>query len=302
MLKKLYKLKANRGFTIVELVVVVAIIAILTGTIIGGTNTQRKKILAANDMARDFYSAIQTEFTNFQMYDGPLTMTLNAVYNGGTVNGKTFTGDLSQTIEFQGDYSGIKYFPSVGGNYPIQDKLGTKDGNPAGEGNPYNPDGETHREGKPASATIYIELQFRANHIDHIFYSNNGFEFLLAQPEINDTRGSELCAVLMQEMPERMSYEDGYYYAKISYRAPTMGGAGSLANLTANDFRATAVTVDWAAYSATELVNEEDYTFKTTNMSQSGHVLGIHASMVDLTDTKGKSSGSERGTTGTALG
>ena len=55
MLKKLYKLKANRGFTIVELVVVVAIIAILTGTIIGGTNTQRKKILAANDTARDFY-------------------------------------------------------------------------------------------------------------------------------------------------------------------------------------------------------------------------------------------------------
>lgn len=292
MLKKLHKLKANRGFTIVELVVVVAIIAILTGTIIGGTNTQRKKILAANDMARDFYSAIQTEFTNFQMYDGPLTMTLDDKYKG----------DLSETIQFQGDYSGIKYFPAVGGNYPIQDKLGTIDGNPAGEGNPYNPDGETHREGKPASATIYIELQFRANHIDHIFYSNNGFEFLLAQPEINDTRGSELCAVLMQEMPERMSYEDGYYYAKISYRAPTMGGAGGLANLTANDFRATAVTVDWAAYSATELVYEEDYTFKTTNMSQSGHVLGIHASMVDLTDTKGKSSGSERGTTGTALG
>lgn len=292
MLKKLYKLKANRGFTIVELVVVVAIIAILTGTIIGGTNTQRKKISAANDTARDFYSAVQTEFTNFQMYDGPLTMTLSDKYKG----------DLSETIQFQGKYSGIKYFPAVGGNYPIQDKLGTIDGNPAGEGNPYNPDGETHREGKPASATIYIELQFRANHIDHIFYSNNGFEFLLAQPEINDTRGSELCAVLMQEMPERMSYEDGFYYAKISYRAPTMGGAGGLANLTANDFRATAVTVDWAAYSATELVYEEDYTFKTTNMSQSGHVLGIHASMVDLTDTKGKSSGSERGTTGTALG
>ncbi len=289
MLKKLHKLKSKRGFTVIEMIVVVAIIAVITASVIGGTDNRRRKISAANDTARDFYSAVQTEFTNFQMYDGPLTITLDNKYKG----------NLSEIIVPEGNYSGIKYFPSVGGNYPICDKLGDKDGNPAAEGNPSNPSGETHREGRPRSATIYIKLRYHANSVSYIYYSNKDFVSLLAQTSGgSNTGGSELCAILMQEMPGRMSYEDGFYYAKISYNAPLW----NMGKPTANDFRATAVTVDWAAYSSTELVNEEDYTFKTTNMSQSGHVLGIHASMVDLTDTKGKTNGSERGTTGTALG
>lgn len=81
MIHTLQRLKAKRGFTMIELIVVVGIIAVMLATVLVGTNNRQNRISSANSAAKDFYSALQTEFTNFQMFDGPLTMTLDGVYS-----------------------------------------------------------------------------------------------------------------------------------------------------------------------------------------------------------------------------
>ena len=77
MIQRLHKLKSKRGYTMLELIIVIAIIAIMTGTITANTSTRVNRIREANSTAMYFYTTIQTEFTRFQMFDGPLTMSLS---------------------------------------------------------------------------------------------------------------------------------------------------------------------------------------------------------------------------------
>ena len=73
MIKYLNRLKCRKGFTIVELIVVIAIIAVLTAALlvnlIGG-NTD--KILAANANAEAFFPACQLAFTRAQLTERDL--------------------------------------------------------------------------------------------------------------------------------------------------------------------------------------------------------------------------------------
>lgn len=241
-----------------ELIVVVAIIAILVGSILGGSSGRREKISEAKSTASDFYAALQTEFLNFQMFDGPLTMTLKNVYNAGITSiGKNTPN------------GGIKYYPAVGGNYPFDGTVAV---------------GETHEDGKPKGAVLYVEFYTYAGTLRRVNYANDMVTLTGMVGTGNQT--AELCQVLKEEMKERMQYKDGYYYARISYTPPT-GVA-----LSKFDYRAVAVKVDWTAYSTHQVTADElTFRFKSQNMLRSGRVCGVHT-------TKGFES---VGTTGTSL-
>lgn len=226
----------------VELIVVIAIIAVLTGTILVGLDSTAAKINEANSTASDFYVVAQTEFTHLQMFDGPLTMSLNDAYKGAVA-------DIDPDTN-----GGLKYYPAVGGNYPF-------DGTAAV--------GETHENGTPKSAELYIELYTFGGMVRRVNYANT-------IDDLRDMTGSgnkdaQLSLVLKGELSDRVKWKDGYYYAKIVYTAPT--GMG----LSKNDYRSNSVIVEWAAYSPKEMTDNEDtYYFKSANLLRNGAICGVH--------------------------
>lgn len=230
----------------IELIVVIAIIAVMSTTVIVGLNTNKSKIEEANTAAADFYTAIQAEFTNFQMYDGPLTMTLNKAYNDNIFN-----------LGTNSDNGGIKYYPWAGGNYPFNGLV---------------VGGETHANGKPKNAAVFVEICARGGMLRHVNYANELKTLLTMKGAVGSgNTDAQLCLVLANEMKDRMEYRDGYYYARISYECPS-GGSSSY------DYRNISVKVNWAAFSKDELTDDEDsYTFGKDYVARDGHIVGVQA-------------------------
>lgn len=85
MIKYLQGLQRKRGFTLIELIVVLAIIAILAAIIIPGLSGKNEKIRAANMHARDFFSGIQYVMTHFQMTESYITPEIGMAEQAGTV-------------------------------------------------------------------------------------------------------------------------------------------------------------------------------------------------------------------------
>ncbi len=98
MIRYLQHLRAKKGFTIIELIVVVAIIGVLIAVIVPNVGNDRSKIQAARTRANDFYSAVQYTFSKYARYESYLSMDLK-------------TDIASRAF--------IDYFPSVNGNYPV---------------------------------------------------------------------------------------------------------------------------------------------------------------------------------------
>lgn len=261
MIHKLQRLKSKRGFTMLELVVVIAIIAVMVASVLVSGNSRQSRINSANTAAYNFYSALQTEFTNFQMFDGPLTMTLNSKYS-------EFTSDVDNLLNGAAwkTYGGIKYYPAVGGNYPFA----------------FAEEAEPHLTGTPKNAEIYLEFQASNGNI-RVWWAKT-MNDLISGGGAPDT--SELSAVLEQEMKDRINYNDGYYYAKVSYKAPTG------VELSRYDYRAVSVKVDWTAYTNKQMkaADSATYRFKSQNILFNGQVCGVCAG-----------NGSSLGTTGTTF-
>ncbi len=74
MIRYFQRLKAKKGFTMIELIVVIAIIGILTAVILANVGTEREKIQAANAAAQDFYSTVQYSFTKYMKYEADLSL------------------------------------------------------------------------------------------------------------------------------------------------------------------------------------------------------------------------------------
>ena len=69
MIKYLQGLKKRRGFTMVELIIVIAIIAVLTAITIPLFSNDDAKVQSANIYANDFYTALQYTMTRYQTTD-----------------------------------------------------------------------------------------------------------------------------------------------------------------------------------------------------------------------------------------
>ena len=246
MIQRLQRLKSKRGFTMIELIVVIAIIAVMAGTVLAGSSGRREKVLEANNTASDFYSAIQAEFIGFQMFDGPITMRLlNEAY-------------VPQiAIPKNGNFGGLKYYPYAKGNYPCGEV----------------PAGEDYRTAKPKTAHLYVRIYVLGGMLRYVNYANDLANILGMSGSGNST--AELCRVLEQEMKERIQYKDGYYYARISYTEPTPSSMSSA--LSPSDYSAVSVKVDWTAYCSKALTSADaDNTFKAQNVLSNGAICGVH--------------------------
>ena len=98
MIKYLQRMRAKKGFTIIELVVVIAIIGVLIAIIVPNLSNDSAKAQAADTNATTFYSAVQYCFTKYTKYEADLSLDIKA--------------DTS-SMEY------ISYFPSANGNFPI---------------------------------------------------------------------------------------------------------------------------------------------------------------------------------------
>lgn len=185
MIRKLQALRARKGFTIVELVVVMAIIGVLMAVILPAISSANSRKQEARSAAQDFYAAVQTIMTKYSLYEGP----------------------LSPAYQVNPNLGEIRYYEKMGGNYPY------KAGTAAGE--------------VPATTSLYVEFTTKNGDITNVYtyaedasdsnYANGvGLYHLCERSAANNN--TEFGRLLRDEVAKRISYQDGYYYAKITYR------------------------------------------------------------------------------------
>lgn len=241
----------------IELVVVLLILGVLIGTVLAGMNTTTKRIKEAESTATDFYSALQLEFTNLQMYDGPITMKLSNIY---TTAGATGIGLLSDA-----KYGGLKYYPYASGNYLFD--------NSDSDNIPNTPAEQLND--KPKTADLYLCFFVSGDRLQNVTWANTLADLLAQDPATGDG-GSELEAIFEREMPSRMSYRSGYYYARVHYDAPAAVDPIS-GEPTSSDYKTSPVKVLWTSFSNVpfDASDSSSTTFRSVGMLDNGHVCGV---------------------------
>lgn len=179
MIKYIQTLKRKKGFTMVELIVVIAILGIMMTVILLNIDNQSNKIKKANSAASDFYVAVQSAFTRYMTYPGPLSPVFRE----------------NNTTPY------MKYYRGANGNYPYN-------ASGAGGANPLD------NENYPSPCTLCIEMRVKNGQVVYVNCANGILANVLAKTGADD--GSEFGRLLKMEIEKRVEYQDGYYYAKIS--------------------------------------------------------------------------------------
>lgn len=177
MIKYLQKLMRKKGFTMVELIVVIAILAIMTGVILLNMDNRSARVKAANSAAGDFYIAMQSAFTRYMTHPGPLS--------------PAFRDD--PTTPF------MKYYKGANGNFPYN----------AAEAIPIT-------DNYPSPVKMCIEVKVEGNRVVYANCSMGSFSASGSIADKNNDDGSEFGRLLKLEIEKRIEYHDGYYYASVS--------------------------------------------------------------------------------------
>lgn len=216
-------LQSKKGFTMVELIVVIAILGVMMAIILPNINTRKARISEARSTATDFYAACQSVFSKLSMFEGALSPKYKAEDADHVALGI------------------MGYFRSLGGNYPII------------------PGAALNDDSVPTTTDIYLELHARGDRIESInvkaatesqgdeyFY---GFAKFLQSRTANQNAewNKEFSRMMSEELEDRIKYQDGYYYAKIGFTAPPLP-------LTITERQmADTVKVKWTAYTRDRL-------------------------------------------------
>lgn len=254
MIQNLQRLRAKKGFTIIELIVVIAIMAVLMAIIVPSMSTHKAKVNAANSAARDFYSAVQAVMTKYSLYEGP----------------------LSPQYSVNADLGDMRYYEKLGGNYPY------KKGTTAGD--------------IPETTSLYIELVAKNGNVgDIVTYAavsaDTGYDDGQGMYELckrdSDCVNTEFARLFREEIEDRIDYQDGYYYAKITYKQVLTGTIPT-------KMEVETVKVDYTGYSKTRMpkATADFTTFKNENMYfgddyvlNNGEIFGVCTSYNSTTGT-----------------
>lgn len=178
MIQRIQQLRRKKGFTMVELIVAIAILGVLMAVIFANVDNTKSRIKDANSTATDFYTAVQSAFTRYMNYAGPLS--------------PTFRDDPTTPY--------MKYYPGAGGNYPYD--------NGAGLGTP-----PIYNDNYPIPCTLTIEVHVKRGKVQYVNCETGVISRVLAKSDSDD--GSEFGRLLKLELEKRIEYKDGYYYAKV---------------------------------------------------------------------------------------
>lgn len=246
MLRFLQRSKAKKGFTIIELIVVIAIIAVMAAIILPMMSSEKSRIRDARSAASDFYAAVQTVMTTLSLYDAPLN---------------------SDYAVMEDSQPGImRHFEKMRGNYPFDKYVLST-----------NPD-------YPMPTSIYIKLHVRNNKIDEFRAvskaqsrgtyvgrddSDVGFFSLLWKnpsdesivPFVNNTADMNkgFGKRFIAELEDRLSFRDGYYYARVDFFPPMKDN-----KVIVEEISTETVKVAYAAYTRSKLPEAPAGSLSTT--------------------------------------
>ena len=169
MIRFLQKTKSKRGFSLIEMIVVIGIIAILAAVILPSMNVRKSLISEAESNAKNFYVVTQNIFTKYSLYEAPLSVTM-----------KLNPGD---------DF--MQFFSSVGGNFPFN----------------YDPANKTV-PAVPKAANLYLEVKVDKGEMTAIV-DNSWEKILKRAPEKADSEFTEVFKTELDEtadMPDGFYY------------------------------------------------------------------------------------------------
>lgn len=250
MIRFLQRQRAKKGFTIIELIVVIAIIAVLMAVVLPFLNNENSRKKEANSAAKDFYSGVQMVMSKYSFFDG----------------------DLSVTYTNNKDLGIVRHYAMMGGNYPYDNGAGITD--------------HTY----PTATSLYIMIEAKNDIVQTIgavsraqskSSSDPGFIELLERGSAD--RSTEFGRLFTGEIDDWIKFQDGFYYARVDF-VPPLNPDGTLNKTEVN---AETVKVVWTAYTRTELpsaagANATDYTnknlyFGNYNKLNNGTVCGVCA-------------------------